>query len=84
MGYSWNGNNCRWEMKKLAALIESEECDIETDKIIKNKTVTLIEKIKNCKPLISVSILFVCVSILLVGIMIYFYLKSRNNIVLPY
>ena len=43
-------------MKKLAALIESEECNIETDKIIKNKTVTFIEKIKNCKPFISVSI----------------------------
>ena len=39
VGYSWNVNNCRCEMKKLAALIESEECDIETDKIMRNKTV---------------------------------------------
>ena len=41
IGYSWNFINCRCEMKKLAALIESEECDIETDEIIKNKTVTI-------------------------------------------
>ena len=46
IGYSWNVNNCRREMKKLAALTESEssleperfleteECDIETDEIM--------------------------------------------------
>ena len=70
---------------KFDALIESDRCDIETDRITeykefpKNKTV----KIKNCKPFISVSILFLCVSIILTGIIIYFYLKSRNNNVLP-
>ena len=67
-------------MKKLAALIETEECDVETDEIKnvseckafpENKTVTLIiKKVKNCKPFIGVSILFVCVSIILTGIMI--------------
>ena len=45
-------------MKKLAALIESEECDVETDEIKnvsecktfpKNKTITLIKKVKDCK-----------------------------------
>ena len=77
IGYSWNVNNCKCEMKKLAALIESEECDIETDKIMRNKTV-------NCKPFISVSILFLCISIILIGIMIYFCLKSKDNNVLPY
>ena len=86
-------------MKKLAALIESErflkteECDIETDEIKnvseckafpKNKTMTLIKKVKDCKPFIGISILFLCVSIILTGIMIYFYLKSKNNNVLPY
>ena len=45
---------------------------------------TLIKKGKNCKPFIGVSILFLCVSITLTGIMIYFYLKSKNNNVLPY
>ena len=93
IGYSWNVNNCRCEMKKIAALIESErfpeteEWDVETSEKIKdtkNKTVILIKKIKNCKPRIGISILFLCVSAILNGIMIYFYLKSRKNDTLPY
>ena len=100
ISYSWNVNNCRCEIKKLAALTESErsleserfleteECDVETDKINnvseckafpENKTITLIKKVKDWKPFISVSVLFLCVSITLTGIMIYFYLKSKNN-----
>ena len=93
IGYSWNVNNCRCEMKKLAALIETEECDVETDEIKniseckafpKNKTITLIKKVKDCKPFIGVSILFLCVSVILTGIMIYFYLKLKNKYVLSY
>ena len=86
VGYSWNVNNCRCEMKKLAAVIESKECDIETDEIksvSENKTITLIENVKNCKPFVRVSVLFLCISIILTGIMIYFYLKSKNNVI-PY
>ena len=96
-GYSWNVNNCRCDMKKLAELTErflgTEECDVETDEIKnvsecksfpENKTITLIKKVKDCKPIIGVSVLFLCVSIILTGIMIYFYLKSKNNNVLPY
>ena len=88
IGYSWIVNNCRCEMKILAALIETEECDVKTDEIKniseckalpENKTVTLIKIVKNCKPFIGVSILFLCLSIILTGIMIYFYLKSKNN-----
>ena len=100
IGYSWNVNNCRCEVKELAALtfeserlLETEECDVEADEIknvsackafSENKTITLIEKVKDCKPFIRVSILFLCVSIILKGIMIYFYLKSKYNNVLPY
>ena len=100
IGYSFNVNNCRCEMKKVAAFMESErfleteECDVETDKIKniseckafpENKTITLIKKVKDCKRFIDVSILFLFVSITLTGIMIYFYLKSKNNNnVLPY
>ena len=99
IGYSWNVNNCRCEMKKLVALvkserfIETEERDVETDEIKnvseckalpENKTITLIKKVKNCKPFIGVSVSFLCVSIALTGIMIYFYLKSKNDNVLPY
>ena len=39
-----------------------------------NKTITLIKKVKDCKPFIGVS-----VSITLTGVMIYFHLKSKNN-----
>ena len=68
--------------------VETEECDFETDEtknvseckaFPENKTVTLIKKVKICKPFICVSILFLCVSITLAGIMIYFYSKSKNN-----
>ena len=95
IGYSWNVDNCRCKIKKLAALIESvrfletEECDAETDEISdckalpENKTITLIKKIKNCKSFVSISILFIYISIILIGIMIYFCLKLNNN-VLPY
>ena len=90
--YSWNVNSCRCERKKLAALIESEteECDVETDEI-KNVSEckgfpvnkTLIKKVKNCKPFIGASVLFLYISIILIRIMIYFCLKLKNN-VLPY
>ena len=80
-------------MKKLAGLIDVEECDVESERfpkpdeiknVFKNKTTTtLIKKINNRKPFIGVSVLFLCITIILIGIMIYFYLKSRNN-VLPY
>ena len=83
-GSFWNAVNCRCEFKKAAALIAEEECDVETNDIIQNKTVTLIKKIENCKPFVASSILFVLVSIILSGIMIYFCLKSRNKSVLPY
>ena len=69
IGYSYNANNCRCEIKKLAALtVETEECDVETDKIKnvskckafpENKTVPLIKKVKDCKPFIGVSYFFV-------------------------
>ena len=75
-------------MKKLAALtveserfLEIEECDVETSEKIKdtkNKTVILIKKIKDCKPFIGVSVLFLCVTIILIGIMIYFCLKLKS------
>ena len=52
-------------MKKLATLIETEEYDVETDEIKnvseckgfpENKTITLIKKVRDCKPFIGVSI----------------------------
>ena len=84
-GSSWNVVNCRCEFKKAAKLIvEEEECDVETDDVVQNKTISIIKKIENCNPFVASSILFVSVLMLLSGIMIYFMYKSRNNSVLPY
>ena len=40
----WNVVNCRCEFKKAAALITTEECYVETDDSVQNKTITLIKK----------------------------------------
>ena len=66
----------------------------ETDDIVQNKTIALLKKIgcnsiecnstENCKPFVASSVLFVCVSVALTGIMIYFYYKSKNYCLLPY
>ena len=85
----WNVVNCGCEFKKAVVLIVEEECDVEIDDIVKNKTVTLIKKIEcnfieNCKPFVASSVLFVSVSVILTEIMVYFCLKLRNKSVLPY
>ena len=48
----------------MAALIEEEECGVETNEIIKNKTVIIIKKVKNCKLFVASSVLFDCVSVI--------------------
>ena len=66
--YYWNFVNCRCELRKAAALIAEEECDVETGEKMENKTLTLIKKLKECKPFVASSILFVCVSVITTGI----------------
>ena len=44
--FSWNVVNCRCKFKKAAALIAEEECDLETNDIVRNKTMTLIKNRK--------------------------------------
>ena len=86
----FNVVNCSCEMKRSATLIVEEECDVETNEKIKwisfpeNKTIALIKKVENCKPFVASSILFVCVSVIATGIMIYFCTKSKNNDMLHY
>ena len=80
----FNVINCSFQMKKMTALIEEEEeCDVETsDKIkcIENKIVTLIKKIENCKPFVASSILLVCISVILTGIIIILCLNRESLI----
>ena len=81
--YFWNVVNCRCEFKKAAKLMVEGECK-EIVGIKGNDTITLIKKVENCKPFVASFVLFVSVSIILTGIMIWFCLKSRNRDVLPY
>ena len=60
-----------------------KECDEITD-IKQNKTVLITKYVENCKPFVASSILFVSVSIILTGIVIYFHCKSKNRDILPY
>ena len=41
--YFWNVVNCRCEFKKAKLIVEEDKCDIETDDIVGNKTITLIK-----------------------------------------
>ena len=82
--FVWNCSNCECEYKKAAKLIVEEECDVETNDIIQNKTISIIKKVENCKPFVASSFLFVSVSVISTGIMVYFYCKSRNKDILLY
>ena len=68
-------------LKKALKLID--ECEEVAD-IKENKTISIIKQVENCKPFLASSILFVSVSAILTGILIYFYVKLRNRDVLPY
>ena len=84
--YFFNVVNCTCKMKKKTAVL-IEEYNIETSKKIdcfENKTVTTVNKMENCKPFVISSILFVCVSVITTGIMIYFCLKYKNSSAFPY
>ena len=84
--FVWNISNCECEYKK-AAKLTTEECEEiidDTTTIPQNKTIVIKEFAENCKPFVSSSILFVSVSIILTGIVVYFCVKSRNKDVLPY
>ena len=47
---------------------------------MKIKQITLIKNIENCKPFIGVSVLFLCITIILIGIMVYFFFKLKSNV----
>ena len=96
--FFWNVINFRCESRrflksknflkfKKAALIE--ECKIFPEEMIDIKECKIFSGSKtvikeNCKPFLASSFLFVSVSIILTGIRIYFYFKSRKKDVSPY
>ena len=71
--------------KTKSKKLTTEECEEIIDDIIQNKTISIIKKsIENCKQFVALSILFVSISIILSGIIIYFCIKSRNKDIFPY
>ena len=56
---------------------EFEEIIDDTTTITQNKTIAVKELVENWKPFLASSILFLSVSIILTGIMIYFCVKSK-------
>ena len=75
--FIWNYSNCECEYRKALKLI-SEECEEINDNITQNKTI-LTKYVENCKPFVASSILFLSVSIILTGIMIYFLCKIKTS-----
>ena len=72
---------------KKAAKLTTEECEEIIDgttTITQNKTVLITKHVENCKPFVTSSILFASVSVILTGIVVHFYVKSRQKDVLPY
>ena len=73
--------------KKPAKLTAEEKCEEISDDITavtQNKTIVIKELVENCKSFVVSSILFLSVTIILTGLLIYFYVKSKPNDVLPY
>ena len=75
----WNVVNCRCDHKKAAKLTTGEECEEIVDDITQNKTALIKKLLENCKPFVASSILFVSVSVILTGIVVYLYVKSKNK-----
>ena len=67
---------------KKAAKLTTEECEEiidDTTTITQNKTVLITKHVENCEPFAASSILFISVSVILTGIVVYFYVKSKNR-----
>ena len=86
--FIWNISNCECEYRKKAAkLTTEEECEETNDSITtitQNKTIIVKEFVENCKPFVVSSILYLLVTIILTGLLIYFYVRSRSKNYLPY
>ena len=92
----WNPDSCKCEYRAAQLTQECEEIidnktvlikENKTISIKENKTVSITENkiisVNNCKPFVASSILFLSVSVIVTGLFVYFYVKSKSN-VLPY
>ena len=72
----WNPNRCKCEYRAAQLTQECEEIiDNKTVLIKENKTISIKENkvisIKNCKPFVASSILFLSVSVIVIGLFVY-------------
>ena len=76
--FIWNISNCECEYREKAAKLTAEEkCEEIYDiKTANNKTILIKKTLEDCKPFVASSVLFVSVSIISIGLFIYFYCKS--------
>ena len=93
--FVWNPSNCKYEHKKKAAHLLTEECEeINDNKIVPikkhnktllvrkyNKTVLIKENISldSCKPFVALFVLFLLVSVIITGVLAYFYVNSHSK-----
>ena len=61
-----------------------DDIAVINNKVVTNKTILIKEIVEDCKPFVASSIIFLLVLIILTGLLIYFYVKSRLRDVLPY
>ena len=82
----WNPNSCKCEYRAAQLTQECEEIIVNKTVLIKeNKTISIkdnkIISIKNCKPFVASSILFLSVTVIVTGLFVYFYVKSKSNVI---
>ena len=93
--FVWNLSHCKYMYKKKAAHLLTEECEEminnktllikkynKTVSIKKyNKTVPIKENISlySCKPFVASSVLFLLVSVIIIGAFVYFYVNLHSK-----
>ena len=78
-----NYSNCECEFEKKAAKLILEKCE-EINDFTQNKAISITKQLEKCKSFVASSILFVSVSLIVTGIMVYFFVKSKNRNILTY
>ena len=81
----WNPDSCKCEYRSAQLTPECEDIiDSKTVLIKENKSISIKENkiisIKICKPFVASSILVLSVSVIVTVFFVYFYVKSKSNV----
>ena len=74
----WNPCNCECENRKKAAYL-TEEWEEIIDDTATNKAIGIKKLVENCRPFVASSCLFLSVSVIVTGLFIHFYCKSKKK-----